>query len=117
MQKTSYEVLISDWSSDVCSSDLGTLADYDAVRIAAGVPDGSRDLAVEKATLLESGFDALQGLDWDKGCYMGQELPARMRYRGWVKKRLIPVETARPTPAAGTAVKLGTATWRASCGE
>src|SRR3546814_13993268 len=104
MQKTSYEVLISDWSSDVCSSDLGTLADYDAVRIAAGVPDGSRDLAVEKATLLESGFDELQGIDWDKGCYMGQELTARMRYRGLVKKRLIPVEIAGPTPEAGTAL-------------
>ncbi|HEY9537228.1 MAG TPA: tRNA-modifying protein YgfZ, partial [Kiloniellaceae bacterium] len=82
----------------------GTLADYDAVRIAAGVPDGSRDLAVEKATLLESGFDELQGIDWDKGCYMGQELTARMRYRGLVKKRLIPVEIAGPTPEAGTAI-------------
>lgn len=82
----------------------GTLADYDAVRIAAGVPDGSRDLEVEKATLLESGFDELNGIDWGKGCYMGQELTARMRYRGLTKKRLIPVEIAGPAPAAGTAI-------------
>ena len=82
----------------------GTLADYDAVRIAAGVPDGSRDLEVEKATLLESGFDELNGIDWDKGCYMGQELTARMRYRGLVKKRLMPVQIAGPVPPAGTAI-------------
>jgi len=55
-----------------------TLADYDALRIAAGVPDGSRDLEIEKSTLLESGFDELHGIDWDKGCYMGQELTARI---------------------------------------
>ena len=78
--------------------------DYDALRIAAGVPDGSRDLEVEKATLLESGFDELNGIDWDKGCYMGQELTARMRYRGLVKKRLVPVEIAGPAPEAGTPI-------------
>lgn len=80
------------------------LADYDALRIAAGVPDGSRDLEVEKSTLLESGFDELHGIDWDKGCYMGQELTARMRYRGLTKKRLVPVEIAGPAPAPGSAV-------------
>jgi len=83
---------------------LGGLADYDALRIAAGVPDGSRDLEVEKSTLLESGFDELRGVDWDKGCYMGQELTARMRYRGLVKKRLIPVEIAGPAPQPGTPI-------------
>jgi folate-binding protein YgfZ len=82
----------------------GDLADYDRLRIAAGVPDGSRDLEVEKATLLESGFDELGGLDWDKGCYMGQELTARMKYRGLVKKRLVPVEIAGPAPEAGTPI-------------
>lgn len=83
---------------------IGALADYDALRIAQGVPDGSRDLEVEKATLMESGFDELSGLDWDKGCYMGQELTARMHYRGLTKKRLLPVEIAGPPPAPGTAV-------------
>ncbi len=83
---------------------MGTLADYDALRIAAGVPDGSRDLEVEKATLLESGFDELHGIDWDKGCYMGQELTARTKYRGLTKKRLIPVEIAGPAPEPGTAL-------------
>ena len=56
-----------------------------------GVPDGSRDLQLEKALLLESGFDELNGVDWQKGCYMGQELTARTKYRGLIKKRLFPV--------------------------
>src|SRR5262249_58260841 len=49
-------------------------AAYDKLRIAEGVPDGSRDLVIEKAILLESGFDELNGVDWQKGCYVRQEL-------------------------------------------
>jgi folate-binding protein YgfZ len=82
----------------------GSLADYDASRSVAGVPDGSRDLEIEKSTLLESGFDELHGVDWDKGCYMGQELTARTKYRGLVKKRLVPLDIAGPAPAPGTAI-------------
>ena len=81
-----------------------TRADYDRLRIALGVPDGSRDLQVEKAILLENGFDELRGIDWDKGCFMGQELTARTRYRGLVKKRLLPVRFDGPAPAPGSQV-------------
>ena len=80
------------------------LADYDRHRIPLGAPDGSRDLEVEKATLLEAGFDELNGVDWQKGCYMGQELTARTKYRGLVKRRLVPVEIDGPAPAAGTPI-------------
>jgi folate-binding protein YgfZ len=55
---------------------------YDQWRLGLGLPDGSRDLVLEKATLMESGFDELHGIDWSKGCYIGQELTARMKYRG-----------------------------------
>ena len=79
-------------------------ADYDALRIRLGVPDGSRDLEVERSPLLENGFDELGGIDWDKGCFMGQELTARTKYRGLVKKRLVPVEIDGPAPAPGTPV-------------
>ena len=82
----------------------GSLDDYDRLRIALGVPDGSRDMEVEKATLLENGFDELQGVDWNKGCYMGQELTARTKYRGLVKKRLLPVALDGAAPAPGTQV-------------
>jgi folate-binding protein YgfZ len=80
-------------------------ADYDALRLSVGVPDGSRDLPPEKALLLESGFDELNGVDWKKGCYMGQELTARTKYRGLVKKRLFPVRLEGPLPAPGTLVR------------
>jgi folate-binding protein YgfZ len=82
-------------------------AQYDRHRLRLGVPDGSRDLPIEKALLLESGFDELNGIDWQKGCYMGQELTARTKYRALVKKRLLPVEIDGPLPAPGTLVMLG----------
>lgn len=77
---------------------------WDRLRIGLGVPDGSRDLEVERSILLESGFDELGGVDWDKGCYLGQELTARTRYRGLVKKRLVPVAIEGPAPEPGTPV-------------
>ncbi len=80
--------------------------EYHALRIASGLPDGSRDLPVEKAILLENGFDELKGIDWDKGCYVGQELTARTKYRGLVRKRLIPVEIEGPMPAFGAEIAL-----------
>ncbi len=82
------------------------LGDYDALRLSLGAPDGSRDLPVEKALLLESGFDELNGVDWKKGCYMGQELTARTKYRGLVRKRLFPVRIEGTLPVSGTTVEL-----------
>jgi len=79
-------------------------SEYDRLRLAHGVPDGSRDLPVEDALLMEAGFDALNGLDWQKGCFIGQEVTARMRYRGLVKKRLLPVRLDGPAPEPGTPV-------------
>ncbi len=81
--------------------------EYERLRLGLGLPDGSRDMLVEKATLLESGFEELNGVDWDKGCYMGQELTARTKYRGLVKKRLVPVAIAGPVPEPGTPVLSG----------
>jgi folate-binding protein YgfZ len=77
---------------------------YDRLRLSLGIPDGSRDLVLEKSILLESGFDELNGVDWQKGCYIGQELTARTKYRGLVKKRLTPVRIEGPAPPPGAAV-------------
>jgi len=77
---------------------------YDRVRLSLGIPDGSRDLVVEKSILLEAGFDELNGVDWQKGCYVGQELTARTKYRGLVKRRLVPVQIEGSAPAPGTVV-------------
>ncbi|MEM6780394.1 MAG: folate-binding protein [Pseudomonadota bacterium] len=64
---------------------------WDRHRIALTIPDGSRDIVIERSTLLECGLDHLHAIDWDKGCYMGQELTARMHYRGLAKKHLYTV--------------------------
>jgi len=77
---------------------------YDRLRIELGIPDGGRDLVPEKSILLEAGFDELNGVDWQKGCYIGQELTARTKYRGLIKKRLMPVEIDGPAPAPGAIV-------------
>lgn len=88
-------------------AETGSPEDYDRLRMSLGVPDGSRDLPVEKAILLENGFDELNAIDWDKGCYMGQELTARTRYRGLVRKRLMPVAIEGPVPEFGAPLLLG----------
>jgi folate-binding protein YgfZ len=83
------------------------LQSYDELRLTLGVPDGSRDLVVDKALLLESGFDELNGIDWQKGCYMGQELTARTKYRALIRKRLFPVKVEGALPEPGAPVHLG----------
>ena len=81
--------------------DSAQLADYDLNRMQLGLPDGSRDMEVDKALLLENGFEELAGVDFDKGCYIGQELTARTHYRALIKKRLLPVSIEGPAPPAG----------------
>ena len=85
----------------LCEADF---AAYDRLRLTLGVPDSTRDLVPEKSLLLEAGFDELNGVDWQKGCYIGQELTARTKYRGLIKRRLMPVEADGVAPAPGTIV-------------
>lgn len=66
--------------------------DYDMHRIKLGIPDGSRDLKPEIMTVYDGNIDLLDGIALDKGCYLGQELTARIHYRGLVKKRLFTVK-------------------------
>lgn len=80
------------------------LATYEQNRLMLGVPDGSRDMAVEKDFWLETGAERLNGVAFDKGCYVGQELTARMKHRTSVKKLLVPVEVEGGAPAPGTEI-------------
>lgn len=66
----------------------GDWQDWDLKRISLTVPDGSRDMEPNKSTMDEARIDQLNGLSYEKGCYVGQELTARMHYRGLGKKHL-----------------------------
>lgn len=69
----------------------GSEADYILHRYHLGVPEGQGELPPQKAILLENNMDDLHAISWTKGCYMGQELTARTKYRGLVRKKLFPV--------------------------
>lgn len=83
--------------------------DYDLLRLSLALPDGSRDIAVEKGFLLENNFDDLNGVDFDKGCYIGQELTARTKFRATVRKRLFRVDVSGPLPEPGTTISFADA--------
>ena len=80
---------------------------YHQIRVSLGLPNGSEELEIEKSILLENGFEELGGVDFKKGCYMGQELTARTKYRGLVRKRLLPISVEGPAPEAGTIIMNG----------
>ncbi len=64
---------------------------YNEHRYSLGVPESAAELEFNRAIPLEYGMDGLGAIDWNKGCYMGQELTARTKYRGLVRKRVFPV--------------------------
>ncbi len=82
-------------------------AEYDRLRLGLGIPDGSRDLVAEKSLPLENGFDELGGVDFEKGCYIGQEVTTRMKHRALVRKRLLPVSIEGPPPEPGAKLMRG----------
>lgn len=88
--------------------DAGASAeDYDLLRLQFGLTDGARDILVEKYFLLEANFEELNGVDFNKGCYVGQELVSRMKHRNAVRKRIVPVSARGQLPAPGTPVLQG----------
>jgi hypothetical protein len=74
---------------------------YEAHRLALGVP-GSEDFGDDKTYPIEANFDLLGGIDFKKGCFIGQETTSRMKRRGQIKTRMAPIafEGAAPTPGA-----------------
>ncbi|KYO51333.1 folate-binding protein YgfZ [Tistrella mobilis] len=78
-------------------------------RIEAGVPEGPEDLPPEQGLALEHDLDRLNGVAFDKGCYVGQEVTTRSKFRGQVRKRLFVVDATdgAPLPAPGTPVMAG----------
>jgi tRNA-modifying protein YgfZ len=80
------------------------LAEYEGLRIAVGAPKGGLDFAYGDAFPHDANFDLLHGVDFDKGCYVGQEVVSRMKHRGTARKRVARVKLAGPAPAPGTPV-------------
>jgi hypothetical protein len=93
--------------ADARTSDAA-LPTYHHHRIGLGVPESGLELVPQKSIPLENGLDELNAIDWEKGCYMGQELTARTRYRGLVRKRLLPLRIEGQAPAPGETLMLGT---------
>lgn len=81
--------------------------DHDRHRLALGIGEGSRDLGIESLFLLEANAEPLHGVDFRKGCYVGQELTARMKHRATVRKRLLPLRVEGALPEPGAAIQAG----------
>jgi folate-binding protein YgfZ len=62
--------------------------DWDAIRVAHVIPETGRELIVDDSYILESGFERLHGVDFRKGCYVGQEVTARMKHKTELRKGL-----------------------------
>lgn len=71
-------------------SDIGDSTDWDALRVAHLIPETGIELTPD-TYILEAGFEALHGVDFRKGCYVGQELVARMKHKTELRKGLAQV--------------------------
>lgn len=78
--------------------------DYNAHRLALGVPNPAVDAVADKTYPIEANFDLLHGIDFAKGCFIGQETTSRMKRRGAIKNRMLPITFDGPPPPFGAEV-------------
>jgi folate-binding protein YgfZ len=84
--------------------------DYHLQRYRNGIPEGQTEILRESALPMECNIDLSQGIDFKKGCYVGQELTIRTKHTGIVRKRILPVElysaaTSAAIPDHGADIK------------
>ncbi len=89
--------------------DSVAMADYTALRIALGIPEGGIDYSHGDAFPHDALFDQMGGVDFDKGCYIGQEVVSRMKHRSTARKRVIKVSSTDDLPRTGTKIAGGSA--------
>jgi tRNA-modifying protein YgfZ len=93
------------------AADLGAASvdasEYETHRIALGIPRGGADFKYGDAFPHESDMDQLGGVDFAKGCYVGQEVVSRMEHRGIARTRVLPVRYRGPAPQPGTPIMSG----------
>src|ERR1700684_4616720 len=94
-------------AAELIGADLVDSAAYDAHRIAAGVPRGGLDFTYGDGFPHEHNMDRLHGVDFDKGCYVGQEVVSRMQHRGTARTRTVRVVLDGPGPGRGEAILAG----------
>lgn len=83
-------------------------ADYEAHRVALGVPEGGKDFKLGDTFPHEADYDQLSGVSFTKGCYVGQEVVSRMAHRTTVRKRVVPI-AAEGTLHPGSEIRIGEA--------
>lgn len=93
--------------SDLIGAELVDATEYEAHRIALGVPRGGLDFMYSDAFPHETNMDRLAGVDFDKGCYVGQEVVSRMQHRGTARTRSVKVLLDGPSPEAGATILAG----------
>ena len=93
--------------ADLIGAELIDSAAYEALRIACGVPRGGLDFIYGDAFPHETNMDRLHGVDFDKGCYVGQEVVSRMQHRGTARTRTVRVIVDGPAPEPGAALLAG----------
>jgi tRNA-modifying protein YgfZ len=93
--------------ADLIGADLVDSDAYEAHRIALGVPRGGLDFAYGDAFPHETNMDRLNGVDFEKGCYVGQEVVSRMQHRGTARTRTVKVLLDGPQPETGIAILAG----------
>src|ERR1700744_289874 len=93
--------------ADLIGADLIASAAYEAHRIACGAPRGGLDFMYGDAFPHETNMDRLHGVDFDKGCYVGQEVVSRMQHRGTARTRTVRVILDEFSPEPGTAIVAG----------
>jgi len=99
--------LLAGATAEALGARLVDVADYDAHRIACGVPSGGVDFAYADAFPHEANMDRLHGVDFNKGCYIGQEVVSRMHHRGTARTRIVRVSFDGATPQPGSEIVAG----------
>lgn len=92
------------------AQDAAPLAEYEAFRIGAGVPDPAVDAGAEEVFALEALLEELNGVDFQKGCFVGQENVSRMKRRATTRRKFCRIAFEGEAPAYGTAIVAGAAT-------
>jgi folate-binding protein YgfZ len=88
-------------------ADLVDASAYEAHRIACGAPRGGLDFTYGDAFPHETNMDRLHGVDFDKGCYVGQEVVSRMQHRGSARTRTVKILLDGPSPEPGATILAG----------